>query len=131
MRLISLWFGLRAPVSRQAYAASGFGLMALKYAVEAEVIRQLTGRWLSPFVYLNPLLSARAAVLDGHDWLVWALALWTLPFLWIGVSMTLRRAEDAGRSPYTRACSSTSRPRAARRSDCYHEAWCVTGCSWP
>ena len=100
MRLISLWFGLRAPVSRQAYAASGFGLMALKYAVEAEVIRQLTGRWLSPFVYLNPLLSARAAVLDGHDWLVWALALWTLPFLWIGVSMTLRRAEDAGRSPF-------------------------------
>lgn len=39
-------------------------------------------------------------MLDGHDWLVWALALWTLPFLWIGVSMTLRRAEDAGRSPF-------------------------------
>jgi hypothetical protein len=100
MRLIPLWFGLRAPVSRRAYAASGFGLMALKYAVEAEAIRQVTGRWLSPLVYLNPLLSARAAVLDGHDWLVWALALWTLPFLWIGVSMTLRRAEDAGRSPF-------------------------------
>ena len=25
---------------------------------------------------------------------------WTLPFLWIGVSMTMRRAEDAGRSPF-------------------------------
>ena len=41
MRLISLWFGLAAPVSRRAYAASGFGLMALKYAVEAAAIRQL------------------------------------------------------------------------------------------
>ena len=100
MRLISLWFGLAAPVSRRAYAASGFGLMALKYAVEAEAIRQVSGGWLSPLVYLNPLLSARTAGLDGRDWLVWALALWTLPFLWVGVSMTLRRAEDAGRSPF-------------------------------
>jgi ABC-type multidrug transport system permease subunit len=67
LRLISLWFGLRAPVSQRAYAMSGFGLMALKYAVEAAAIRQVTGRWLSPLVYLSPLLSARGAVLDGHD----------------------------------------------------------------
>jgi uncharacterized membrane protein YhaH (DUF805 family) len=100
VRLIPLWFGLREPVSRRAYAASGFGLMALKYVVEAEAIRRVTGRSLSPLVFLNPLLGARGAVLSGHDWLVWALALWTLPFLWIGVSMTLRRAEDAGRSPF-------------------------------
>src|SRR5688572_21694859 len=91
MRLISLWFGLEAPVSRRAYAASGFGLMALKYAVEAVVIQQVSGRWLSPLVYLNPVLAARTGVLGGHDWLLWTLALWTLPFLWIGVSMTLRR----------------------------------------
>src|SRR3989442_11978283 len=25
---------------------------------------------------------------------------WTLPFLWIGVAMTLRRVVDAGRSPW-------------------------------
>jgi uncharacterized membrane protein YhaH (DUF805 family)/uncharacterized protein YndB with AHSA1/START domain len=34
------------------------------------------------------------------DWLLWGLALWSLPFMWIGVSMTLRRAVDAGRSPW-------------------------------
>jgi hypothetical protein len=30
LNLLSLWFGLREPVSRRAYAASGFLLMALK-----------------------------------------------------------------------------------------------------
>jgi hypothetical protein len=34
MSLFSLWFGLTAPVSRRAYAATGFGLVAFKYAVE-------------------------------------------------------------------------------------------------
>lgn len=97
-RLLSLWFGVDARVSRRAYAASGFSLMALKYAVEATVVHAVAGRWPSPLDYLSPLLAARAALVRGHDWLLWALVLWTLPFLWIGVSMTLRRAEDAGRS---------------------------------
>ena len=99
MQLISLWFGLRAPVSRQAYALSGFGLMAFKYGTEAVVIHQTVGRWLSPLAYLNPVLAVRLDPIGEHEWLLAALALWTLPFLWIGVSMTLRRLEDAGRSP--------------------------------
>lgn len=28
------------------------------------------------------------------------MAFWTLPFLWIGVGLSLRRAADAGRSPW-------------------------------
>jgi hypothetical protein len=96
LQLLSLWFGLSAPVSRAAYAASGFGLMLFKYGAEAAVIHALTGKWMSPFVYLSPLLSQRQQVLGGRDDLFWALAVWTLPFLWIGVSMTVRRAEDAG-----------------------------------
>jgi hypothetical protein len=31
MRLISLWFGLRTPVSRRAYAASGFHTRVLEH----------------------------------------------------------------------------------------------------
>ena len=79
---------------------SGFGLMALKYGAETLLIHSVTGRWLTPLDYLNPLLSAREAVLGQHDWLVWPLVAWTLPFLWVGVSMTLRRAEDAGILPF-------------------------------
>ena len=99
MGLIRLWFGLSAPVSRRAYALSGFGLMAFKYAVEAAAVGVVVGRTLTPLDYLNPLLGARRPALGEHDWLVVAIAVWTLPFLWIGASMTLRRAEDAGRSP--------------------------------
>jgi uncharacterized membrane protein YhaH (DUF805 family) len=47
------------------------------------------------------VLSVRAAAL-GHApaWVNLALVVWTLPFLWIGVALTLRRLVDAGRSPW-------------------------------
>jgi hypothetical protein len=127
MRLLRLWFSLEQSVGRRAYALSGFGLMAFKYAVEALVVLGATGRLLRPLDYLSPLLSAREAALRGHEWLLFALAAWTLPFLWIGVSMTWRRAEDAGLHPLLAAlffvpplnyllmltlCVLPSRPRA-------------------
>ena len=99
MRLLRLWFSLDQPVSRRAYALSGFGLAWLKYAVEALVVWSVTGAWFTPLAYLSPLLSSRQAAVGRHDWLLLALAAWTLPFLWIGVSMSWRRAEDAGLHP--------------------------------
>lgn len=99
-RLLRLWFGLAEPVSRTAYALSGFGLMGLKYVTEAVLVHHVTGRWLTPLDYFNPLLTSRLAAVGGSDLLSAALIAWTLPFLWIGVSMTMRRAEDAGRSPF-------------------------------
>ena len=99
-RLLRLWFGLTEPVSRMAYIVSGFGLMALKYAVEAGAVHHLTGHRLTPLDYFNPLLTSRQAAIGAHDGLLAAMVVWTLPFLWIGVSMTMRRAEDAGRSPF-------------------------------
>src|SRR5215468_461899 len=131
MRLLTLWFGLSAPVSRRAYAASGFSLMLFKYAVEALAIHSVTGLWMSPLVYLSPLISQRLSLLGTHESLIWALALWTLPFLWIGVSMTVRRAEDAGLGPVPGAmffvpilnyalmlalCLLPSRPRAGNEA---------------
>ncbi len=98
MKYLALWFG-SPPVTRRAYATSGFGLMALKYVIEALVVHQVTGRWFSPLDYLNPLLTARQTALAGNDGLLAAMAVWTLPFLWIGVSMTWRRLEDAGCPP--------------------------------
>jgi hypothetical protein len=98
-RLLRLWFGLTEPVSRAGYALSGFGLMGSKYAVEALVIHQVSGRWLTPLDYFTPLLSSRQAAVEHSDGLLFFVLVWTLPFLWIGVSMTVRRAEDAGWSP--------------------------------
>jgi hypothetical protein len=99
--LLRLWFGVRLPVSRGAYAASGFGLMAFKYGVEAWVIHATTGAFLSPFQFLNPGILDRQQLLAGAPpWLGPALLVWTLPFLWIAVSMSVRRAADYGDTPW-------------------------------
>lgn len=123
------WFSLSEPVSRRAYVLSGFGLMAFKYACEALVAHAVSGVWLSPLNYLTPLLSARLAAVSNHQGTLAALAVWTLPFLWIGVSMTWRRAQDAGLHPLVAAffffpglnyllmltlCLLPSRPQRAR-----------------
>src|SRR5207253_9987891 len=64
-------------------------------------INAFTGKFFSPLAYLNPLLSMRAnAINPAPDWLMWALAAWTLPFMWVGASMSVRRAINAGRSAW-------------------------------
>ena len=88
------WFGFSAPVTRRAYLATGLGLMALKYFVEAAVVYAFAGRVWTPFDYLNPSLE-RFTDLPAPG-LAWAIAAWSIPFIWIGVSMTVRRALDAG-----------------------------------
>jgi uncharacterized protein YndB with AHSA1/START domain len=94
---LALLFGLRARVDRRTYALVGFGLMALKYVVDAAAVHYVTGATWTPLDYLSPLLTTRQNKFGGrHDAFQLAMALWTLPFLWIGVSMTMRRAFDAG-----------------------------------
>jgi len=76
--------------------------MGFKYALDAALIWQVAGvRW-KPFDYLNPLWSARQQLLEGAPaWLAPGLVVITLPFLWIGVNLTLRRAVSAGISAWT------------------------------
>jgi len=100
-RWLRLWFSSHAPVDRRAYVQSGVALMLLKYTVDASLVWAFVGRWWTPLGYLNPVWTLRQQLLRGApDWLAPALVLWTLPFLWIGVSLTLRRAVDAARSPW-------------------------------
>ncbi len=99
--LLRLWFGMNMPVSRPAYAFSGIGLMAFKYLVEAVGIWVSTGSAYWPWHFFNPMISARFAAAQGvPDWLGWAWFVWTLPFLWIGITMSVRRSADAGLSPW-------------------------------
>jgi len=98
--LLALVFGFTAPVDRRTYALVGLTLMLFKYAADAAAIRLFAGQAWTPLDYLSPLRSTREGLLGpDHDLLQLALVLWTLPFLWIGVSMTMRRAADAGFQP--------------------------------
>src|SRR3989442_10638912 len=98
---LRLWFGFDAPVDRRTYFLNGAGLMACKYLMDAAVVGAFTGRLFTPLDYLNPVWTMREQALRGVPaWAVLALALWTLPFLWVGVGMSMRRALDAGRSAW-------------------------------
>jgi uncharacterized membrane protein YhaH (DUF805 family) len=99
--LLRFWFGLHDPVPRGRYFRHGAALMACKYAADTLLVWLATGHAWRPWEYVNPVWTARAAAL-GHTpaWLGLVLAVWTLPFLWIGVALTLRRLVDAGRSPW-------------------------------
>jgi uncharacterized membrane protein YhaH (DUF805 family) len=101
LRVFGLWFGVSRPVGQVAYAVTGVLLMLLKYFVEAQLILHYAGQFFAPWHFLNPLLSTRMELTrGGPDWLPWAVFVWTLPFLWIAVSMSVRRAADAGMSPW-------------------------------
>jgi uncharacterized membrane protein YhaH (DUF805 family) len=98
---LRLWFGVSLPVSRRAYLVSGLGLAAGKYLCEMAVIWMLTGLWLSPVDFLNPSLAARREILAaGPEWLGWTLFAWNLPFVWVALTMSVRRAAGAGQSPW-------------------------------
>lgn len=101
MNLLSLWFGLRAPVSRRTYVLSGLGLMALKVAIDNGLALAATGRPWPLAAYLLPSMTLKGQAMQAQpDWALWTMALLSLPFLWIGVTMTIRRAADAGTSPW-------------------------------
>jgi len=99
--LLSRYFGFEAPVDRRMYLRAGVLLMILKYVVDAGAIWLVTHQVWTPVDYLFPLLTWRAPKVSAFPvWLSTALILWTLPFTWVGVSLTLRRAIDAGKSPW-------------------------------
>jgi len=99
--VLALWFMPREVVSRRAYLLSGLGLAAFKVAVEAAAVWLLTGRPLTLEGFVSPSFAAREAVISGApEWFGWALFLWSMPFIWIALSMSVRRAAAAGVWPW-------------------------------
>lgn len=94
-------FSLDAPVDRRTYVRLGLALMALKYTVDAAVIYAATGVFWHPLDYLLPMLSVwdskLGAITPGVGL---ALLIWTIPFVWAGVLLSVRRAWDAGLPPW-------------------------------
>ncbi len=99
-KLASL-FVFEGRVDRKSYFLAGFFLMILKYMVEASVIYVATGLSYSPLDFVNPLLSSRVYFSGpSASWLGMAWIVWSLPFFWIAVAMSIRRASDIGLSPW-------------------------------
>jgi uncharacterized membrane protein YhaH (DUF805 family) len=93
-------FSLHGRVNRRVYLVTGISLMLFKYVLDASAIYMVAHVVWTPWDYLIPLFSYRAAkiaVIPAGFALIFAL--WTLPFIWIGVTMMMKRAIDAGKSP--------------------------------
>ncbi len=103
--LFRFWWTFDAPVNRRTYCLHGFSLAAVKYLGDATLFALTTGRFWKPTDYLQITHSLMWTTLPGTpNWLFPLLGIWTLPFLWIGITLTLRRTLDAGVSPWWTLC---------------------------
>lgn len=101
LHVFRILLGTREPVHRSRYLIAGVSLILIKVAVEALAIWSMTGRWHGPEYFIPPSFELRNALtqeLPGWVGGVWFV--WTLPFLWIAASMSIRRAVDACVSPW-------------------------------
>lgn len=99
--LLRFWFTFESPVSRGAYLRHGFALMLLKYLVDTTLIWIVAHIAWTPWDYLRTGAAFATSKLGlGPAYLLPILALWTLPFLWVGLTMSIRRALDAGQSAW-------------------------------
>ncbi|MEQ1690672.1 MAG: hypothetical protein ABMA00_05265, partial [Gemmatimonas sp.] len=99
--LLRLWFTFATPVNRRTYLISGLTLGALKYASDAAIVYASSGRTWHLLDYLSlAATKAETKTAFGPPYLLPLLAIWSLPFLWVGVSMSMRRALDAGLSAW-------------------------------
>lgn len=100
-RLLRFWFTFADRVTPRQYLTHGAALMVAKFASDVALVRLGADRWWSPLDYMRSISTLSTTTLaGGASWLMPVLALWTLPFLWAGITLTLRRTLDAGRSPW-------------------------------
>jgi len=101
MHVGELLFGLRKKVVRRDYIAFGFALAALKFLIDTAIVYAFTKKMWSPLGYIVPSAVLRQdAVGPAPSAMHVLLVIAALPFLWVGLSMSVRRAADAGKSPW-------------------------------
>ena len=99
--LTRFWFTFDEPVTPRQYLVHGSALMVIKYALDALLVRPVAHRWWMPWDYLSSVLTLTQKTLETAPvWLLPVLGLLTLPFLWVGITLTMRRAIDANVSPW-------------------------------
>ena len=100
-RILGTWTDLTQPVARRVYLTHGLSLAAVKYLGDVLLVYAASGVLWTPTRYVHGLPSLLPSQSPSTTWwLALALAVWMLPFLAIGTTLSLRRAIDAGRSPW-------------------------------
>lgn len=99
-RLLRFWLTFEEPVGRRDYLRHGAGLMVLKYGGDLLIVWLASNTIWTPVDYLRSVPGVLTRTGGAVPYLATALGLWTLPFLWIGISMTIRRLLDAGWSAW-------------------------------
>ncbi len=83
---------------------TGVGLMALKVAIDNVIAYVAMGKPWSIGAYLAPSWTLKANEVShagpAPEWMLILMVAITLPFVWVGVSMSVRRVADAGLSPF-------------------------------
>jgi uncharacterized membrane protein YhaH (DUF805 family) len=84
-------------VPRQRYLLTGSILVALKYAIDSLVAAHFGERWLI-WNYFRPSLDASLFGLGLRQPKLYGILLAiSIPFFWVGIALTLRRLQDAGK----------------------------------
>jgi uncharacterized membrane protein YhaH (DUF805 family) len=91
-------FSFEGKVSRRQYLAAGVILLALKYGLDLAISSTFGEPW-NPLMYVSPRVSPILRSDVKQSYLI-ALLVAALPFMWMGVSLTVRRLRDAGLSPF-------------------------------
>jgi len=99
-RILRIWTDLSQPVGRRLYLTHGLSLAAVKYLGDVLLVYAASGVLWTPTHYVHGLPSLLIQLPASSLWLALALAAWMLPFLAIGMTLSLRRAIDAGQSPW-------------------------------
>lgn len=101
MNKLLFLFKTEGRVSRKQYLIAGILLMLLKYLGEVGFYYLALQKFLTPLQFFNPIFHYRYPEYHlAPDWFIPIVALWSLPFIWIGLNMSFRRAFDAGYSPW-------------------------------
>lgn len=88
--MLRYWFTFAERVTPRQYLTHGAALMLTKYLSDVALVRIGADQWWSPIDYMRSVSTLQASTLSGAaSWLMPALAVWTLPFLWAGITLTL------------------------------------------
>src|SRR5690349_10495404 len=93
---------LRAPVRPRDYLTYGLILALVKYAGDVAIIWFGADVLWTPLDYVQSVWSLLTRFRPAqHEWMLLALGLWAIPFIWAGFTLSARRARNAGLSELT------------------------------
>jgi uncharacterized membrane protein YhaH (DUF805 family) len=95
---IRQWFGLHGRVDRPTYAFLGIFGVLLKHNIDRLLAYKILHTSWGMLNYLSPLgiLSGNSGLSHDQKEFLFVLAMTSVPFIWLGIAMTVRRLRDAG-----------------------------------